>query len=146
MALNPCVKVIVCALSEGVRGALNSTIDLYLAQLRAQILLLEAQILKYDVLLLPVQAANAAAQAALNQLRSVAGLIPSNLIENCVDMGDITLNFQAVIDTASGDLNDFTQDATRLLSVREELNFLVEQYNQIIDQFNDLKAVIAGCN
>lgn len=145
MALDACVKQIICSLSAGVLGALDDAIDVQLAQLQGAVVAAQAQILKYDVLALPVQAANTAAQAALAQLKAFAGLVPSNLITGCTDMGNITIEMQRAIDGVAGPLNDYTQDLARLLSIREELNALVEEYNQIIDTLNQLKAVIAEC-
>jgi hypothetical protein len=145
VALNPCVKQIVCSLSAAVLGALDSAIQLQIANLTVQKNVIEAQILKYDVLGIPIQFANEAAQYALNQLRGFAALIPTNLVAGCADMGNININVQRSIDTVSGGLADITQDATRLLSVREELAFLDQQYSEAISQFNQFRAVIAEC-
>lgn len=145
MALAPCVHSILCSLTTGVLTTLDGVVATQIATLSLAIAAAQAKILKYDVLLIPVQAANAVAQSTLATLRSAGSLVPSRLINDCADFGDITLNMQEAIDQASAQLNNLTQDLTRLLSIREELNALVEEYTQIIDELNEFRAVIQEC-
>jgi len=145
MAFSRCVHTILCTLSTAALAALDKVVDAQMIQLQLAVTVAQAKILKYDILLIPVQAANTIAQAALDQLKSAANLVPSDLINGCVDFGNITLEMQRAVDQIAGPLNDITQDLTRLLSFREELNALVEEYNKIITKLNEFRVAIAEC-
>lgn len=145
MTLAPCVHTILCSLTTGVLTSLDGVVAAQIATLNLAISAAQAKILKYDVLLLPVEAANAIAQTTLATLRSAGSLVPSRLINDCLDFGDITLNMQEAVDQASAQLNNLTQDLTRLLSVKEELAALIDEYNQIVDELNEFRALIQEC-
>lgn len=143
--LNPCVKTILCALSTATINALASFIDAQIAVLNAQVTALEAAILQYDVLTLPVEAANALAQAALAEIKSLATLLPLEQLAVCLDLGRFNEHLTVNIDFISASLEDMTRDITRLLSVKEELSFLKAQYVAIIDQYVAIREVLAEC-
>lgn len=143
--LAPCVKQILCSLSDSALRSVQGLIDGQVAILEAQIAVYQAQILQYDILGLPVQAAQAAAQQIVDEVKESAFLIPLNAISQCVDLGLFNLNLQQSIDVALSAANDFLFEATRLLSYSEELNYLVSELNNAIDQFTNISAVIDQC-
>ena len=145
MALNPCVQQILCALSGTVLGSLNRLIDTQIAALQTQILIIEAQILQYDILTLPLEAAASLARTQIQNIRNSALLVPLNLIAGCTDLGDFNLGLQKSIDNAVADLDSIVGDLTRVLSFKEELNATVAELNGIIDQFQDILATIETC-
>lgn len=145
MALNPCVKQILCSLSDAALGALQGIINGQVALLQAQILIYQTQILQFDVLSLPVQAAQAAGQAVVDNVRSSAALVPLNIISQCVDLGDFNLNLQQSIDVVLSSTEDLLAEATRLLSYREELNAIVTELDGAITQFTDISGIIDQC-
>ena len=145
MALNPCVKQILCGLSDATLRTLQSLINGQVAILQAQIVVYQTQLLQYDVLALPVEAARAAAQAVVDKVRNSAYLIPLNLISNCVDLGKFNLNLQQSIDVATAVADDYLYETTRLLSYRDDLNALIAELNAAVTQFTDISSVIDQC-
>jgi len=143
--LNPCVKQILCALSDSVLRSLQALIDGQVAILQAQIAIYQTQLIQYDILSLPVQAVQQAAQSVVNEVKSSAFLIPLNAISNCVDLGFFNQNLFQSIDTALAAANDTLGELNRLLSYREELNALVNELNNSIDQFTSISSVIDQC-
>jgi len=144
-SLNPCVKEILCGLSDAVLRTLQGIIDGQVAILQAQIVIIQTQILQYDILAIPVEITRAAAQAIIDTVRQSVALVPLNLISNCVDLGDFNLNLYQSLDVATAVVDDIAFEATRLLSFRDELNSLVNELNTAIDQFTDIRGVIDEC-
>lgn len=143
--LNPCVKQILCSLSDSALRSVQGLIDGQIAIVEAQIATYQVQLLQYNILSLPVVAAQQAAQSIVDKVRESAFLIPLNAISQCVDLGDFNLNLQQSIDVALSVTNDFLYEATRLLSYSEELNFIINELNNSIDQFTNISAIIDQC-
>lgn len=143
--LNPCVKQILCSLSDSALRSVQALIDGQVAILEAQIAIYQAQILQYDILSLPIVASQQAAQAVVDKVKESAYLIPLNAISQCVDLGDFNLNLMQSIDVALSVTNDFLYEATRLLSYADELAYIVTELNNAIDQFTNISAVIDQC-
>lgn len=143
--LNPCVKQILCTLGDAALRSVQGLIDGQTALVQAQIVQYQQQALQYDVLGIPVQAAQAAAQAIVDEVKSSIFLIPLNAIANCADLGDFNLGLTQTIDVANSAAEDFLGEATRLLSYGDELNALINDLNNIIDQFTDIRSVIDQC-
>lgn len=145
MALDPCVKQILCSLSDTALRSVQGLINGQIALLEAQIAIYQTQALQYDILTLPIVAAQQAAQAIVDDVRNSAFLIPLNAISQCADLGGFNQNLQQSIDVALSAANDFLFEATRLVSYRDELNALVAELNAIIDQFGDISSIIDQC-
>lgn len=143
--LNPCVKQILCSLSDSALRSIQALIDGQVAILEAQIAVFQAQLLQYDILALPVVAVQQAANAVVQEVKESAYLIPLNLISQCVDLGFFNLNLQQSIDVALSTTNDLLFELTRLLSYRDELNAIVNELNAAIDQFTNISAIIDAC-
>jgi len=145
MALQPCVKQILCSLSDSALRSVQSLIDGQVAILESQISIYQTQILQYDVISIPVVIAQQAAQAIVDNVRESAYLIPLGAIGDCVDLGNFNLNLQQSIDVSLSAADDFLFEAARLLSYSEELNAIVAELNDSIDQFNNISFVIEQC-
>jgi len=143
--LNPCVKQILCSLADSALRDVQALINGQVAILQAQIVVFQTQLLQYDILSLPVVAAQQAAQTVVDKVKESAFLIPLNAISQCVDLGFFNTNLQQSIDVATAAANDILGEATRLLSYRDELNALVFELNNVITQFTDISAVIDQC-
>ena len=143
--LNPCVKQILCSLSDSALRSVKALINGQILLLETQITVYQAQILQYDILSVPVVAAQQAAQAVVSQVKESAFLIPLNAISQCVDLGSFNLNLQQSIDVALSSANDLLFEATRLLSYSDELNSIVDELNRSIDQFNSISTIIDQC-
>ena len=145
MALNQCVKQILCGLSDAVLRSIQGIIDGQVAILEAQIVIIQTQLIQYDVLAIPVEATRDIAQAAIDAVRQSVTLVPLNLISNCVDLGNFNLNLSQSLDLATSTLDEVAFEAIRLLSYRDELNGLVNEINGTIEQFTDIRGVIDEC-
>lgn len=143
--LNPCVKEILCALSGAVLNALNTLITAQKTALVVQVTAFQAQLLTLDVATAPAEIARGLALDALNTARSAATLVPIGLITACVDLGDFNVDLVAAVDGLTADLNDTIDDLNRLLSFKEELQFLVNEFLRIIDQFSAIQLAIQEC-
>lgn len=145
MAVEDCVREILCALSGAVLGAIQSLIAAQRAALEAQVLALRAQLLTLDVATFPIQVARGFANAALAQARGAASLVPLELIAGCADLGDFNVDLVAAVDNVTAELNDIIDDANRLLSFRAELNALVLELERILEAFTEIETVIEEC-
>ena len=143
--LNPCVKEILCGLSDAVLRSMQTIIDGQVAILQASLVQIQAQILQYDVLAIPVEATRDAAQVVIDSVRQSVTLVPLNLISNCSELGDFNLNLSQSLDLATSVFDDVAFEATRLLSFRDELNSLVSEINGSIEQFTDIRAIMDQC-
>lgn len=145
MALNPCVAEILCALSAPVLGALKALIQTQVAEAQITITALSAQINVVNVALLPIEIARDLASDVLERVRSAATLVPLDLIAGCADLGDVNLNLNKTLDQATAEFEFALDEATRLLSFRDELQAQIDSLNLIITQFNDVLLTIEGC-
>lgn len=145
MALNPCVKQILCALGQATLNALNTLIVAQIARIDAQIAVFKAQILALDVLILPLQAVKSIAEAAVQAARQSLGLVPLSLIAGCVDLGDFNINLVQTLEDKNAELQDTLTDINRKISIREDLNALVAELDAIREQFADIRVTIAEC-
>jgi len=146
VALNPCVKQILCALGEATLGALNTLLQAQIAIIDAEIASVAAQLAVVDILTIPLEIARDVGQNALNSAQQVASLVPLNFIAGCADLGDLNVNLSRLLANASADFNDIINDLNRKLSLREELNALILELQAIREQFGDIQLTIAECN
>ena len=145
MALEACVREILCGLSAATLGAVSSIINAQRAILQAQVAALQAELLVLDVATLPLQVAREAALTALNTARSAITIVPLDLIAGCADLGDFNIGIDASLNAATGAVVDIIDDLNRLLSFREELNLLISEFNATIDLFDEVLLVIQEC-
>jgi len=146
MALNPCVKQILCALGNATLSSLNGLIQAQLLILDAKIIELDAELAVLDVLTFPLTALGAAAAEAVNAATASLSLVPLNLIAGCADLGDLNVNLTQILDNANADLQDYIVDINRKLSLKEELVALKDLLASIRQQFLDIQLTIAECS
>jgi len=146
MALNPCVKQILCALGNATLSSLNGLIQAQLLILDAKIIELDAELAVLDVLTFPLTALGAAAAEAVNAATASLSLVPLNLIAGCADLGDLNVNLTQILDDANADLQDYIVDINRKLSLKEELVALKDLLASIRQQFLDIQLTIAECS
>jgi hypothetical protein len=145
MALNACVEQILCGLSQAALGALAPIIETQKAALAVQLNLIQAQLLALDVAKLPVEAALAVAQQAINATRAAGDLVPLDLIANCADLGDLFVDLSDGLDLVSAEAASIAQDAASLLSFSEELAALRNEIDDTIALYDEILALIATC-
>lgn len=146
MALNPCVKSIVCGLSTPVIAALDAIVQTYITAINAQLAVISAEIVKLDIALVPVNLSLSVAQSLLDQFDSITNLLPRASVEGCGDLGDIMVSIRGVSDGATAELEDFRQDAIRKLSLKSELTALQTTLNANKLQFEELQSVLRSCD
>jgi len=146
MALNPCVKQILCALGNATLSSLNGLIQAQLLILDAKIIELDAELAVLDVLTFPLTALGAAAAEAVNAATASLSLVPLNLIAGCADLGELNVNLTQILDDANADLQDYIVDINRKLSLKEELVALKDLLASIRQQFLDIQLTIAECS
>lgn len=145
MALDPCVKSILCTLKVPVLRALDGVIQLVIVEINTQLAGLTASLAILDVTLLPVNLAVGLAQQVIDQFKAAFQLVPVNIMEGCVDLGTAMGYLNDIADKATASLQDFLEDATALLSLQDELNALQQLLNDNLITFGLLSDVIAEC-
>lgn len=143
--LDDCVRQILCGLSQPVISALNAALSALLIPIDTQIAFVTSQLVMLDVATLPVTIAADAIRALLAQVRAASNILPLSLAVACFDIGVLNLNINEQIDRLTADLAEYEQKLTRLLSLKEELNALIEQLNLIKDQYLAVQAVLQSC-
>lgn len=145
MALDDCVKEILCTLSIPVLNALSNAITLVETEVNTQLTAITAQLLGLDIAVAPVNASLGLAEELLDQFRVVGTLIPVSTMEECVDMGDVVVGIDDVANRATAAVREFKQDAIRTLSYRDELVELQTTLNQFQLDLSDVRDFINQC-
>ena len=143
--LEACAKEILCAFSATALRTLQALIDSQVAILQAQIVVYQTQIAQYDILALPVEAAQAIAHKYVDNIKKAAYIVPLNVIAGCLPLGQFNMNLMQSIDVATAVADDLLSEATRLLSYRSELNAIVTELNAAITQFTQISNIIGEC-
>lgn len=145
MALDSCVREILCGLSAAVRAALSSIIQGYILQLGTYKATLEAQLIYLDLLAIPPQLVNTLAQQALNEAKAATNLIPLSLIGRCVDIGDINATIEDNVNIIAADLNIILTDVSRILSQSDEIQALIDTVSASINLYTEVLSLIDLC-
>lgn len=145
MALNPCVREILCALGQASLAAITPILDSQIAALNAQKAVILSQLVALDVASLPVQAANGVAQRVLADVRAIGNLVPLQLVSGCADLGDLNTGLNTALDVVAAEAVTITEDLSRLLSFSEELNAINDEFDELITLFEDIKQEIETC-
>lgn len=145
MALDACVKNVLCTLAVPVLQSLDALIVALQAQLSIQLSAVAVAKLVLAVALAPVEGALELAQAVRDQFNVAYTLLPANLMNGCIDLGDIMQRVNDVTSIATGEIDDFITDANRLLSEQDALNALEIDLNLTTVKFTEFRDVIAEC-
>lgn len=145
ITLDPCVRAILCGLSNATLNAIKGLINAQVAIVTAQIAIITAKLLKYDILATAAQAGANIVLGKIEEIRAAASLIPLTLIAGCLDLGNLNLSIQQTIDAFVADFEVFVADAIRLLSFIDELNLLKLAYQEVLDLYQAVLATISLC-
>lgn len=145
MALDPCVKAILCPLGGAVLGALNGIISAQVAFLQAQVAVISAQLIALEVQLIPIELVRGLANTAIDAVRSAGNLVPLSLMSNCLGLGEMMVGLNNSLDAATAGANRILNEANRSLSFKAELQASVDEINATIDKLNELKVAISEC-
>ena len=145
MALENCVKLILCGLSQAALGALQGIIQTQVAALQGQKAILTSQLLVLDVAKLPVEAGFAAATAIIDEVRSVGNLVPINIIAGCGDLGDMMTSINDTIDLSLAEAETIKNDAVSLLSFAEELAALNNEIDDTLALYQYSRDILSTC-
>ena len=145
MAVDACVKAILCPLGGAVLGALNGIISAQVAFLQAQVITITGQLLTLEVQLVPITVAQGLAASAVAAVRSAGNLVPVGVMAGCFDLGDMTLKLNASLDSSLAAVNRILNEANRSLSFKAELEALRDDINATIAKFQDIQLAISEC-
>lgn len=146
MAVEACVKAILCPLGNSVLSALNGIITSQVALLEAQVVTITAQIVVLEVQLVPVTAAQALANNAVAAVRSAGNLVPVAVMAGCFDLGDMQVKLDESLDASLAAVNRVLEEANRALSFKAELEQLRDEINATIAKLGEIQLAIAECN
>ena len=121
MALDNCLKQILCGLSRPVLLTFDAILLAAQSELGAAAAALDAAI---DVLAIPSAAANAAltlAETAVGSVDSALSMLPLDLIEGCAGLGDLNTIFAGTKADATAYLEGVKQKVARFTSRLNEL-------------------------
>ena len=145
MALDPCVGNILCTLSTPVLVSLRTLVTGQVAQIQALLAQLEARSITLGIQVIPIQVSRDLALAVLDQSQSIINLLPISLIQGCGDLGQVQQNLTDGVTQATSAVRDFADDATRVLSLKTEVDAQITQLNAQLTEFNEFLAEITNC-
>lgn len=145
MALNPCVKNVICTLSLPVLVSLKTIIVSSTAQLQSVLAVLQARSITLGLEVLPAELARDAALAVLQEAQSVANLLPLSLIEGCADLGTLQQDLSNGVAQATSAVESFANDATRTLSLKTEVDLGIDELSAAISRQNEFVTIIDEC-
>lgn len=145
MTLEACVTSILCGLSRPVLTSLNTILTSVEVTIQAQLTAVAAQLAIINVALIPIEAAQAAAQAAVDTVLATANLVPLELIAGCADLGDLNVGLNDVLQATLADVNALLARAGRFLSLRDELQAIQQALSEQAALIGEIKLVIGAC-
>jgi hypothetical protein len=146
MALDACVKNIVCALGANVISALNAILDAQKVVLTAQLDAIAAQLVIINIATVPVQIAKDAAQEVADAALSVTNLVPMQTMEGCEDIGQVLDDIRDTVEADLATVNNLLNDLNRKLSFKAELEAAQEFIQEKIDRINEFQLELEACD
>ena len=147
-SLAACVRAILCGLSAATGKALAGFINGFIADLEAQVAILQAKLLYLNILKEPIVVANTAVQLALSKASNavIGQLVPLQTIGQCFAIGSLTTSIQTNIDLVAGDAAIIAGDLERLVSVGDEIQFEIDALNSTILYYGLIVQTINACS
>lgn len=145
MALANCVKDLLCGLSGALRNALVAILESYIVQLDVLIAAKDAELVKLNVLAVPVLLVNPIAQDLLAQAKAGANLLPLDIIADCFQFGQLNLSIQTNLDALAQDISVLTTDIARLLSAGDEVRAVIADLQEVRNFYVEVIAQIVIC-
>lgn len=145
MALDPCVKNVICTLSLPVLVGIRAVVVSSVAEMQSALNLLQAQSLTLGLETLPIALARNAATAVLQETQSIVNLLPLNLIEGCADLGTLQQDLSNGVSKATSAVDGWARDATRTLSLKAEVDLELDELAAAIGRQTEFLAALDEC-
>lgn len=143
--IDDCVAEILCGLSQAALNALKTLLQTQLAFVEGEILLVEATLLRYNILQAGLSIAANAVEAVIAEIRAEANIVPLSLISSCLPLGNLNIAINGLLDKETASLEAIVNDLSRILSFVDEQNFVLSQLRQTEQLFNKVIAAIQTC-
>ena len=145
MALNPCVKLLLCALGSGTLAAIRAVLEGQIAALNAEIVLLTTRLGIENVNVAPITAAEAEIQKRIDEVLAWSDLVPLDRLGACADIGLLNVNIHKKVDEALAEAHYVLDDFLRLLAFRDELQALIAEAEARLNFLEDVQLALEGC-
>lgn len=145
VTIENCVKSIICGLSTAVQNALRALLNAYIAQFDVLIAGYEAKLIYLNILTAPVQVVAGFVEAAIQDARAGANLIPFDLAEGCIGIGDINLAIQDNLNAILASAINIETDLNRMLSFKDEVEAAIADVKRLRDLYVALISTIDTC-
>lgn len=145
MALDPCVKDILCSLGAPALGAVNALIVSTESNLNALKSQLQVRGVTLGLQNAAINTLNSAAQSTIEGAASVTNLLPLASIQGCAPLGDFQGILSGSVEEASAAVDDLATDAIRAASIDDEVKARIAEIDIQIGFLNDVKSVIQEC-
>jgi hypothetical protein len=145
-ALAPCLQQILCGLSQTALNALVGLIQTYLTQLRAQVLIYQAKLRYLDYATAPVALTRKVLSTALLEAQGIIGLLPLELAAQCSPALEFTKSVQSNFAAINANVIAILDDANRLISLRDEVEAIIQELQQTIDLYVALLQQVDICS
>lgn len=140
-----CVKVLLCGLSAATRNAIVALLNGYIGVLNAQVTTLTAELDVLNIASAPVALANSLVQSFINEVKAGANIIPFDLIDQCVEIGQLNEAIQVNLDIALVDADIIASDLERLLSFKDELTAEIADIQTTLELYVEAIATFDLC-
>ena len=127
MALDACVRTILCGLGNPVLTAINGIVAAQIAQVDAEIVQVEASLALIGIAVAPIQALQGLAETVVGEARALANLIPLQLLTGCADLGNAMVTVNGVLQTPLAAANTYLARANRFLSFQDQQQALLTE-------------------
>jgi len=146
MALNPCVRTILCTLSNPALQVIENAVNAQITFAQTQIIVYQTQLAALEIQLIPLKAARRVAQQVVSTAIGVTQLIPLEIISDCADLGTFNINVSQLANRKLNDALALIDEFSRAISFQQELQLLVDELQGVVAQFEDLKLTIEECS
>lgn len=145
MALDACVKNVLCGLDGALRTALQTAINTAKVALQAQLASLQAALTVLDITLAPVELIKDALTLVKDQANALNKLLPTNLFNGCVDLGNLVQGINLANLNGLGGLENALKDASRLLGARDEIEGEIAAINKQLETIGEIESIFSEC-
>lgn len=122
-----CAQAILCALAAPVRNALVALAEKYRALVQLELAAVTAKLAALGIVLAPVEAVRNTIEDTANAVREGAQVLPLAAIGGCLELGDLNIGLERTVQPIVDEANAVLDDLERLLSLREELEFIEQE-------------------
>lgn len=145
MALDECLKTILCGIGSAAISMLESALQAQVLAAQAALAVIDAEIIQADILGAPFAVAAQLVQEVVDEAKGVLNIVPLNLIGTCTDLGELNVSIRQQIDDYTAEAVSVLNDAAALLSYSDELRALKAELQDLIAYYTDVKLVLETC-